>query len=170
MAVVRAHRPKVARFRAPAAGIEHRNWRIVGKEMVGSEDILAQPLVQGFEPPAGAADPAGQRRTRKIDAVPGKDLRLTIERRVIAILVISTCASSAGVATPPAIGRSGAGAWAIDPQARQAYFGRAIRMTRSCAGTQSSISLTLSPMEWSLAPQHAHARLSTSSRTSSRDR
>ena len=78
--------PKSPRFRAPAAGIEHRNWRIVGKEMVGSEDILAQPLVQGFQPPAGAADPAGQRRTRKIDAVPGKDLRLTIERRVIAIL------------------------------------------------------------------------------------
>ena len=78
--------PKSARFRAPAAGIEHRNWRIVGKEMIGSEDILAQPLVQGFQPPAGAADPAGQRRTRKIDAVPGKDLRLTIERRVVAIL------------------------------------------------------------------------------------
>jgi hypothetical protein len=80
------------------------------------------------------------------------------------------CASSVGVAMPPAIGRSGAGVWAIEPQARQAYFGRAMRRTRSCAGTQPSISLTLSPMERSLTPQHPHARLSTSSRTSSRGR
>src|SRR6202035_2369915 len=51
-----------------------------------------------------------------------------------------------GVAYPPAIGRSGAGAWRTVPQVRQPYLGRQIRMTRSCAGTQSSISLTLSPI------------------------
>src|SRR5271166_5169306 len=54
--------------------------------MVGREDIPTHPLVQGFQPPAGAADPARQRRAREIDAVPGEDLRLTIERRVIAVL------------------------------------------------------------------------------------
>ena len=75
-----------------------------------------------------------------------ENLRLAIERRVIAILEISTCASNAGVARLPAMGRSGAAAWTIVAQARQAYFGRAIRTTRSYAGTQFSISLTLSPM------------------------
>jgi hypothetical protein len=54
--------------------------------MVGGEHVLAQRLVQGFEPPAGTIDPSGKRRTAKIDAVSSKNLRLPVERRVIAIL------------------------------------------------------------------------------------
>jgi hypothetical protein len=53
--------------------------------MVGGEYVFAQSLVQRFQPPAGAANPSVQRRTAEIDAVPGKDLRLPIKRRVIAI-------------------------------------------------------------------------------------
>ena len=41
--------------------------------------------MQRLEPPAGAADPSGERRTRKIDPMAGEDLRLPIQRRVIAI-------------------------------------------------------------------------------------
>ena len=41
--------------------------------------------MQRLEPPAGAADPSGERRTRKIDPMAGEDLRLPVERRVIAV-------------------------------------------------------------------------------------
>src|SRR5258706_12647005 len=58
-----------------------------------------------------------------------------------------TWASRAGVSNPPTISRSGAAACTTLLQLRQAYFGRVMRITRSCAGTQSSVSLTLSPMQ-----------------------
>ena len=53
---------------------------------------------------------------------------------------------SPGVARPLVIARSGAGAWWIVLQARQPYLGRRMRKTRSCAGTQSSISLVARPL------------------------
>ena len=85
-------------------------------------------------------------------------------------LLTSTCASSAGLAIPLAMGRSGAAAWWIVPQARQPYLGRRIRRTRSRAGTKSSISLTVSPMTWSAPPQQGQTCSSISIATSSRGR
>lgn len=43
-------------------GIEHRNGRVVGEQMVGSEHVFPQAIVQCLEPPAGAADPAREGR------------------------------------------------------------------------------------------------------------
>ena len=43
------------------------------------------------------------------------------------------------------------------PQARQPYLGRRMRMTRSRAGTQSSISLTVSPIACRAPPQQGQA-------------
>jgi hypothetical protein len=43
-----------------------------------------------------------------------------------------------------------------------------MRTTRSCAGTQSSISLVASPIEWRRPPQPGQSWLSTSSLTSFR--
>jgi hypothetical protein len=77
--------PEPSRLGAAAARIEHRNRRIVGEEMIGGEHILAEPFMQGFEPPTGAADPIGKRRAIELDAVAREDLRLPIERRVVAI-------------------------------------------------------------------------------------
>jgi hypothetical protein len=77
--------PQPSRLCAPASWIEHRDWRVVGKQVVRGEHVLAQSLVQRFQPPACAADPSGQRRTSEIDAVTSEDLRLPIKRRVIAI-------------------------------------------------------------------------------------
>jgi hypothetical protein len=72
-------------------------------------------------------------------------------------LLTNTRASSAGVAKPPAITRSGAGACTTVSQLRQAYLGRVVRITRSCAGTQSSISLTLpNDMQRATAAGAAH--------------
>src|SRR6266581_4299814 len=77
--------PKTSGLRTSAAGIEHRGRRVVGKQMVGGKHVFGQTLMQCLEPPASAADPSGQRRTREIDAVAGEDLRLPIKRRVIAV-------------------------------------------------------------------------------------
>lgn len=115
--------------------------------MIGSEHVPAQSVVQGLKPPAGATDPTGQRGTRQIDAVASEDLRLPIQRRVIAIFADEDLRDQRRrCAGPPAIRRSGAGACTTVSHTRQAYFGRVMQITRSCAGTQSSISDWLSPM------------------------
>ena len=77
--------PQASGLRASAARIEHRDGRVISKEMIGGKDVLAQPPVQSFKPPAGAADPARECRAFDLDAMPGKDLRLPVERCVIAI-------------------------------------------------------------------------------------
>ena len=138
--------PKSPRLGSAATGIEHRNRRVIGKQMVGGEHVLAQPLMQCFQPPAGATNPSGERRAIKIDAMPRKDLRLPIKRRVIAIFadqhLCEQCRRRQSAGDQP-FGRRRLHDLL---QARQAYFGREMRTTRSWAGTQSSISLTLSPM------------------------
>jgi len=78
--------PEPPRLRPSSPRIEHRDRCVVGEQMVRSEHICAKFFMQGFEPPAGAADPSGKRGTGQIDAMPREDLRLPVERRVIAIL------------------------------------------------------------------------------------
>src|SRR5262245_6614057 len=70
---------------ATATGIEHRDWRIVGKQRIRRKDIRAQPFVQRVEPPTRAANPSGQRRAIELNPVARKDLRLPVQRRVLAI-------------------------------------------------------------------------------------
>jgi hypothetical protein len=60
--------------------------------------------------PGGAADPVGERGAIEIDALPGVDLRLTIERQMSAYLETSTWATVASVGRPLSISRAGAGA------------------------------------------------------------
>src|SRR5262245_16419544 len=88
---------------------------------------------------------AGHKTSVSVEADFWEGLReIAKERRVLV---------SAGLAIPLAIGRSGARAWWIVPQARQPYLGRRMRSTRRRAGTMSSISLTVSPIVWSAPPQ-----------------
>jgi hypothetical protein len=75
--------PKPPSLRSPAARIENRDWRVVGEQMVGGEHVHAQAIVQRLKPPARAADPAGESRALRFDAVPGEDLRLPVEWRVV---------------------------------------------------------------------------------------
>src|SRR5262249_7722683 len=79
--------PKPSGLGATATRIEHRNRRIVGKQMIRRKDICAEPLAQRVEPPAGAPNPSGERRTIELNAVTCKDLRLPVQRRVSAIFV-----------------------------------------------------------------------------------
>lgn len=48
--------------------------------------MCGKPLLQRLEPPAGAADPSGKRRPVECNAMPLKDLRLAVQRRVVAVL------------------------------------------------------------------------------------
>src|SRR6266540_4458110 len=82
--VARIH-PKPSRLGATAAGIKHRDRRIVGKQVIRCKDVRAELFVQRVEPPACAANPSGQRRAIELNAVAREDLRLSIQRRVIAI-------------------------------------------------------------------------------------
>lgn len=131
--------PKPPGLRSSAAWIEDRHWRVVGEQMIGGEHVLAQAIVQRLEPPARAADPAGESRALQFDTVAGEDLRLPIERSVVAVFADQHLGEQRGVPRPPAIGLSGMGAWVTVLHVRQAYFGRVMRSTRSWAGTQSSI-------------------------------
>lgn len=76
--------PQPACLCAAASRIEHRNGRIVRKQMVARKYILAQSVVQRFKPPTDVADPVSQDRTAEIDAMAREDLRLAIKRRVVA--------------------------------------------------------------------------------------
>ena len=111
--------PEPAGLGAAPAGIQHRDRGVVGEQLLRCEDVPGEPLLQRLEPPAGAANPVGKGRTVDLDALPGKDLALPVERQMIAVFGDQTWVSRAGVARPLAIVRSGAGAWWMVPQARQ---------------------------------------------------
>jgi hypothetical protein len=81
--------------------------------------VLSKPFLQRLQPPAGAADPVGKGRAVDLDALPGKDLALPVEGQMIAVFGDQDMSEQGGVARPLAIGRSGAGAWWMVPQARQ---------------------------------------------------
>src|SRR5262249_58738707 len=77
--------PQSAHLGAAAAGIEHWDRRIVGKDLARPEDVSGETRVQRLQPPARATDPARQRRAVNLDAAPGETLALTVERSVFAI-------------------------------------------------------------------------------------
>jgi len=77
--------PESSGLRPPTPWIKHRHWRVVGEQMIRGEHVLAQAFLQRLEPPAGAADLSGERGPREINAMAREDLRLPIERRVVAI-------------------------------------------------------------------------------------
>src|SRR5205814_5969201 len=73
--------PQSASLGAAAAGIEHRDRRVVGKDLARSKHMSGKPRLERLQPPARTTHPVRQGRTVDLDAVPGKDLGLTIERR-----------------------------------------------------------------------------------------
>src|SRR5262249_18795659 len=77
--------PKPSGLGAAATRIKHRHWRVVSKQMIRRKDVGAESFVQCVKPPACTTDPSGQRRTIEINAETRKDLRLSVQRRVIAI-------------------------------------------------------------------------------------
>ena len=88
-----------------------------------------------------------------------------------AYLLTSTWAMAPSVGSPPSIRAAGAGA-CVTPsvQVRQAYLGRTVTITRSCAGTMSSRSVRSSPILCICPQPHGHIRLSGSTICSIRGR
>jgi hypothetical protein len=68
------------------AGCEHRNGCIVGMKSCRREHMMPHCLDQGFEQSGRGTDPSSERGAVEIDAFAGIDLRLPVQRRVIAIL------------------------------------------------------------------------------------
>src|SRR6056297_1587588 len=67
------------------------------------------------------------------------------------------------VGRPPSMRCPGAGAWVTPSvQARHAYLGRTVTMTRSCAGTMSSRWMRSSPILCIIPQPHGHIRVSGS--------
>src|SRR5262249_35032047 len=88
--------PQSAHLGAAAAGIEHWDRRIVGKDLARPEDVSGETRVQGLQPPARATDPVRQGRAVNLDAVPGENLALTVERGVVAIFAHQHMSQQAG--------------------------------------------------------------------------
>ena len=79
--------PQPAGLGAAAAGIEHRDRRVVGEQRLRGEDVLGEPA-PAAAPATSTAPPTqlAERRAVQLDALPGEDLALPIERKVIAVL------------------------------------------------------------------------------------
>ena len=77
--------PQSSGLRPAAARIEHRKRRVVGIQAIRGEDVAAQPVMQGIQPPAGTTHPSRQGRPRDLDTLAGKDLRLPVQGKMIAI-------------------------------------------------------------------------------------
>ena len=58
--------------------------------------MLGEPGLQRLQPPDGAANPVGERRAVQLDTVPGEDLALPVERKVIAIFGDQDMSEKAG--------------------------------------------------------------------------
>jgi len=65
---------------------QNRYRRIIGMDLVCCQHMLANLIDQGSQQMAGGAHPVGQCGAIQIDALPGKDLRLAIQRKVVSIL------------------------------------------------------------------------------------
>ena len=99
--IVAGINPEPAGFGTTATGVEHRDRGIVGEQLLRGKDVLGEPCLQRLQPPDGAANPVGERRTIQLDALPGEDLALPVKRQVIT----RTWARRPGLARPLAIGR-----------------------------------------------------------------
>jgi hypothetical protein len=83
--VIAGVNPTPASLGAAATRVEHWNGRIIGKQLLGCEDVFGQPGLQWLQPPHGSANPIGERRAVELNALPREDLALPIKRKVIAV-------------------------------------------------------------------------------------
>src|SRR5690348_5748272 len=94
------------RLRSRSTGVEHRNGRIVRKQLLRREDVLGELGLQRLQPPDGSANPVSECRGGELDTLASEDLALPIKRKVIAILGDQHLGEEGGLASPLPIGRS----------------------------------------------------------------
>ena len=132
--LVANHRPHVARP-GPAARFENPNRGLVHPELPRPLQFRRQAVDHG--PEVNDALPTQSARVERCRSMPERaricDWRCS--GRWSAYFDTRTCASSPSVGRAPSIRRAGAGAWVTpSSQARQAYFGRTVTITRSLRG------------------------------------
>ena len=71
---------------ATRAAREHRHRRVVGMQRRAAHHVPFERVDQRVEEPGRAPHPIGQRGAGEIDALPGIDARLAIEREVVGVL------------------------------------------------------------------------------------
>jgi hypothetical protein len=62
------------------------------------EVLLSEPCLEWLQPPAGAANLAGERRAIEFHGLAKQRFARSIERQVIVVLVMRTCANKAELA------------------------------------------------------------------------
>jgi hypothetical protein len=78
--------PELPGLGSAPSGIEHWRRRLIGEQLGGCPQMIEQAFVQGAQEPSSPADPVGQGGAVELDALPGVDLRLAVERQMIGIL------------------------------------------------------------------------------------
>ena len=84
-AIIAGIGPELAGLGASAAGIEHRRRGLVGEQFGRALQRREQALMHRPQQEGGTADPIGQGRAVELDALPGVNLRLAVQRKVIGI-------------------------------------------------------------------------------------
>ena len=85
--VVHRIAPQPSRLGLAAPRIEHRQRGVVSKHLGRGEHGTQYQFVQRRQPPTGAANPMTQCGTVQRDALAGEDLRLAIQRQMIAVFI-----------------------------------------------------------------------------------
>jgi hypothetical protein len=75
--------PQTPRFRPATTGIEHRQRRIVGKQLVRCQHGANDQLIQRRQPPAGSSHPITQGGSVQCHPLACQHLRLAIQREAI---------------------------------------------------------------------------------------
>ena len=65
-----------------------------------TSQMLGQSRAQRFKPPGGTTDPVGERRAIEFEAVSRKNLRLAIERNVVAVFADQNVGEQPGACQP----------------------------------------------------------------------
>ena len=80
--IIAGDRPKVALLDATAAGIEHRRFSLVDRDLAGGENEFAQAPIKRSDLRGRIADPKREDRSLDVDALGGQHLGLPIERQM----------------------------------------------------------------------------------------
>src|SRR3954453_10755839 len=78
--------PEPALARAAEAALQGGQRRVVGEHPGMPDHMVEEEIAQRPQPPAGLADPVAQGGAVELDALPGEDLALPVERDAVAVL------------------------------------------------------------------------------------
>ena len=85
-AVVGRIAPEPAHPGPAEAALQGGQRRVVGEHPGMPDDMVEDEVAQRPQPPAGLADPVAQGGAVELDALPGQDLALPVERDAVAVL------------------------------------------------------------------------------------